>query len=108
MSEDSYSDSEFLGLIGEDIVSDLARARFFEQLDDRLCPADPAEPRVACNHSFAGSIKILRELAIELYDIERILNFFRAQGARCDCETLLRFAPRSRFSTTCADPTAPS
>jgi hypothetical protein len=87
--------------IGDDIVADLARAGYFAQLDDRLCPADPGQQRVFCAHRFAGSIRILRDLPTDLYDIERILNFFRAQGARCDCQVLTRFAPESRFTAHC-------
>jgi hypothetical protein len=88
--------------IGEDIPADLARARYFALLDDRLCPADSSQPRVPCIHRFAGSISILRDLPVDLYDIERILNFFRAQGARCDCQVLTRFAPKSRFQSLCS------
>jgi hypothetical protein len=87
--------------IGDDIVADLARAGYFTLLDDRLCPADPAQQRVFCAHRFAGSISILRDLPTDLYDIERILNFFRAQGARCDCQVLTKFAEGSRFNTVC-------
>jgi hypothetical protein len=94
-------DSGLFVQIGEDIPADLARTGYFALLDDHLCPADPAQPRGACRHSFAGSIRILRDLPTDLYDIERILNFFRAQGARCDCQVLTRFAPQSRFNTRC-------
>ena len=87
--------------IGEDIVADLARAGYFAQLDDRLCPADPSQPRPECIHRFVGSISILRDLPVDLFDIERILNFFRAQGARCDCQVLARIAPESRFQSQC-------
>ncbi|UWZ82438.1 hypothetical protein [Occallatibacter riparius] len=97
-------DEQNLGLflqIGDDIVADLARAGYFAQLDDRLCPADPAQPRTECIHRFVGSIAILRELPVDLYDIERILNFFRAQGAHCDCQVLMKLAPESRFREQC-------
>ena len=87
--------------IGEDSVADLARAGYFAQLDDRLCPADPDQPRTECIHRFVGSISILRELPVDLYDIERILNFFRARGARCDCQVLMKLAPESRFRERC-------
>jgi hypothetical protein len=94
-------DSGLFVQIGDKIVDDLARAGYFALLDDRLCPADPAQPRAVCKHRFAGSISILRELPVDLYDIERILNFFRAQGARCDCQVLTRIARDSRFNTIC-------
>jgi hypothetical protein len=87
--------------IGDDILADLARAGYFARLDDLLCPADPAQSRIACPHSFAGSISVLRDLPVDLYDIERILNFFRPQSARCDCQVLSQFAPESRFAIIC-------
>ena len=87
--------------IGDDIVGDLARAGYFARLDDLLCPAYPTQPREACGHHFAGSIQVLRDLPVDLYDIERILNFFRPNGARCDCQVLARFAPESRFAHIC-------
>ncbi|HEY3706301.1 MAG TPA: DUF2695 domain-containing protein [Terracidiphilus sp.] len=86
--------------IGDDIIADLARAGYFARLDDQLCPADTAPPLAPCEHSFAASIQVLRELPVDLYDIERILNFFRTHGAACDCEVLTLFAPASRFRTT--------
>jgi hypothetical protein len=98
-------DSGLFVQIGDDIVADLARAGYFALLDDRLCPADPAQPRTECVHRFAGSISILRDLPVDLYDIERILNFFRARGARCDCQVLTKLAPDSRFRVMCS-PTA--
>jgi hypothetical protein len=87
--------------IGDDIVADLARAGYFTKLDDLLCPADRVPPRILCAQSFAGSIRVLRDLPVDLYDIERILNFFRPNGARCDCQVLMRFAPGSRFANAC-------
>jgi hypothetical protein len=97
-------DSGLFVQIGDDIIADLARARYFALLDDRLCPADSSQSRRVCAHSFAGSISVLRDLPVDLYDIERILNFFRAQGARCDCQVLTQLAPDSRFNTLCRQP----
>jgi hypothetical protein len=94
-------DSGLFVQIGDDIIADLARAGYFARLDDRLCPADPAQARAECIHRFAGSISILRDLPVDLYDIERILNFFRALGVRCDCQVLTRLARNSRFNTVC-------
>jgi hypothetical protein len=88
--------------IGDDIVADLAQAGYFTCLDDLLCPPDADRPRIPCGHSFAGSIHILRDMPVDLYDIERILNYFRPNGACCDCQVLTRFAPESRFVTVCS------
>jgi hypothetical protein len=104
MTFDSMQDFES-GLfvqIGDDIVADLAHAGYFALLDDLLCPAAVERARVPCAHSFVGSIHILRDMPVDLYDIERILNYFRPNGARCDCQVLTHFAPESRFATVCS------
>jgi hypothetical protein len=101
MSEVPFDIPHFPEPIGPDVLGALKKFRFFERLDDRLCPADPEAPRIACGHSFAGSIRILRDLAIDLNDVQRIIMFFRAQGARCDCEVLTRIAEESRFRARC-------
>jgi hypothetical protein len=99
MPHDWLNDPETIGPVGSDVMGALERSRFFERLDDRLCPADPAQPRIVCGHSFATTIRILRELAIELNELEAVIGYFRANGARCDCEVLSKMADQSRFKT---------
>jgi hypothetical protein len=101
MSEFPFDIPHFPEPIGEDILSALEKIRFFGRLDDLLCPADAGAPRAACGHSFANSIRILRNLAIDLNDIQRIILFFRAQGVRCDCGVLTQVANESRFRAEC-------
>ncbi|HEY2857192.1 MAG TPA: hypothetical protein VGJ21_02120 [Terracidiphilus sp.] len=81
----------------------MKRSRFFELLDDRLCPADEGKARAECAHSFANSIKVLRELAIDLNDVQRVLMYFRERGARCDCDVLMKVAEKNRFRTRCLE-----
>jgi hypothetical protein len=97
MSEFPFDISHFPEPIGPDVLGALKKLRFFERLDDRLCPADAATARVQCGHSFANSIRILRNLAIDLNDVQVIILFFRAQGVRCDCGVLTKVADESRF-----------
>lgn len=101
MSEFSFDMPHFPEPIGEDIVGALKKIRFFERLDEQLCPVEAAAPRGECGHSFAHSIRILRNLAIDLNDIQKIILFFRAQGVRCDCGVLTKVAEESRFRTVC-------
>jgi len=102
MPDTWLNDPEFIGPVGSDVMGALERSRFFERLDDRLCPADPAQPRVACGHSFANTIRILRDLAIDLNELQDVIGFLRGQGAHCDCEVLSKMAGQSRFKTQCA------
>jgi len=102
MYEAPYDDPEIIGPIGSDVMGALERSRFFERLDDRLCPADPAQPRTVCGHSFATTIRILRDLAIDLNELQDVIGYFRANGAHCDCEVLDKLATQSRFKARCA------
>ena len=97
MCEPRFDDPEMIGQITADILGALTRCRYFELLDDRLCPADPTQPRVRCAHSFATTICILRELGMDLYDLEEVMGFLRASGARCDCGVLYNVALESRL-----------
>jgi hypothetical protein len=85
----------------------LQRSRFFQRLDDRMCPLDPTQARIACGHSFVNTIRILRELAIDLNELQDVVGYFRANGAHCDCEVLLKFAGESRLSSECGKSRSP-
>lgn len=102
MPEARFDDPELIGNIVSDIPGALKKVGFFELLDDRLCPADAARPRVACGHSFANTIRILRDLGIDLNDMQEVFGYLRGHGARCDCEVLTRIAETSRFKGICA------
>jgi hypothetical protein len=45
MSEFPFDIPEPPGPIGSDVGAALHKLKFFERLDDRLCPADAAAPR---------------------------------------------------------------
>jgi hypothetical protein len=102
MADTRLNDPEFIGPVGSDVMGALERVRYFERLDDLLCPADRAQPRVACGHSFANTIRILRDLTIDLNELQDVIGFLRAHGARCDCEVLSKMGGHSRFKTQCA------
>jgi hypothetical protein len=103
MPETWLNDPEFIGPVGSDVMGALQRSRFFERLDDRLCPANPTQPAIACGHSFANTIRILRDLAIDLNELQDVIGYLRVKGARCDCEVLGKVAEHSRFKTHCAE-----
>jgi len=101
MPHDWLNDPETIGPVSSDIMGALERSRFFERLDDRLCPADPAQPRIVYGHSFATTIRILRDLAIDLNDLQDVIGYFRANGARCDCEVFQKLGGESRLKAEC-------
>jgi hypothetical protein len=102
MPEARFDDPDLIGNIASDIPAALKKVGYFELLDDRLCPPDPVQPHGPCGHSFANTIHILRELGIELIDLQKVFGYLRSQGAHCDCEVLTKIAENSRFKTLCA------
>ncbi len=46
---------ELINEIAADVLTVLARRRFFEMLDDRMCPSDPNKPRVVCQGDLAST-----------------------------------------------------
>lgn len=102
MSEARFTDPELIDNIASDIPGALRKVGYFELLDDRLCPPDAAQPRIRCGHSFANTIDILRNLGIDLNDLQDVFGYLRSQGAHCDCEVLTKISETSRFKTLCA------
>lgn len=85
---DQDPEFEFVNKIAPAVLSVLEKERFFERLDDLLCPADSSAERVTCEHSFNISVSILRNLAMDSDDIEDVLAVLHSKGACCDCEVL--------------------
>ena len=52
-------DEELNNAIAPDVLVALRRERFFETLDDRMCPADPTRLRAPCDATYAMTTAIL-------------------------------------------------
>jgi hypothetical protein len=92
-----YPDSELIADITPAVVGLLLRARFFEALDDVLCPADASARGPECHGDYRHARAVLLARGFredELFDVFHVLM---AQGGYCDCEILLNAAETSRL-----------
>jgi hypothetical protein len=92
-------DNELIDSIAPKVLKVLASKRFFEALDDQLCPADPAQPRSACEGTYVISTRILSLYGFGPEDIADITQVLAARGACCDCEILFNVAEESRLKS---------
>jgi hypothetical protein len=75
----------------------LSNCNFFEELDDRLCPADKSIPREHCLGNFEISESILRKHGFDNEELADVFDVLRAQGGFCDCEVLYNVAETDRL-----------
>jgi hypothetical protein len=68
-------EDEFVNAIASDVLKVLAEQRFFENLDDQMCPKDSDSPRLSCTGGFEISANILANAAFESGDISDIRPF---------------------------------
>jgi len=92
--------AEFVASITSDIMACLADRRFFEALDNRLCPNETADAREFCRGNYELSESILRSQGFGDTDIADIFQVLGAQGGCCDCELLYNVAESSRLKAT--------
>ena len=92
-------DEELIKAIAPDVLVVLRRERFFEILDDRMCPADPARLRAQCDGTYAMTTAILVKAGYDEDAITEVLLVLAARGACCDCEILFNVAEESRLKS---------
>ncbi|HYM05742.1 MAG TPA: DUF2695 domain-containing protein [Terriglobales bacterium] len=90
-------DEDFVAAVATDIMKCLVGARFFEKLDDRLCPAEKSTAREHCSGNYTISDGILRSQGFDDTDINEIFAVLRTKGACCDCEILYNVVESSRL-----------
>jgi len=90
-------DPELIADITPDVMRCLAVWKFFEELDDRLCPADQSAAREERGGTFAISEAILRALGRDAEEFSDIFDVLRAQGGFCDCEILYNVSQENRL-----------
>jgi Protein of unknown function (DUF2695) len=93
------SDRGFIEAIASDVLEALRRVRFFEALDDQMCPTCPAQPRALCRGSYAISTTILTDRGFDSDAIGEVIRVLDARGAHCDCEILFNVAEDSRLKS---------
>lgn len=97
MSGAEDSDDGLIQEITPDILKVLSDKRFFEVLDDLMCPDDPARSRLRCNGTYTISNTLFFQFGFDLPEIEDITQVLAATGGCCDCEILFNVAQESRL-----------
>jgi hypothetical protein len=92
-------DDELINEIAPDVLGVLARKRFFEALDDQMCPADPAQPCLSCEGTYAISTAILMTSGFDQDAIDDIVQVLALRGGCCDCEILFNVADGTRLKS---------
>lgn len=89
-------DERYVSEIAPDVLHVLSRMRFFDLLDDRLCPSLGSN-LIPCTHKFEKTVEILKISNMSSGDINDVLAVLRFKGACCDCEVLYNVAEESRL-----------
>jgi hypothetical protein len=92
-------DAELINAITPDVLAVLARKRFFQALDDRMCPVDGVLQRFHCNGTHAISVIVLGQLGLDSDEIADIIRVLFSIGGCCDCEILFNIAGASRLKS---------
>jgi hypothetical protein len=91
------ADNELIASITPDVMKCLVRSRFFEKLDDLLCPVDDSHHRQDCRGNYKLSESVLLASGFERSDLEDIFRVLRSKGGCCDCEILYNAAESNRL-----------
>jgi hypothetical protein len=90
---------ELVNEIAPDVLAVLARRGSFEALDDQLCPADGAQPRVSCEGTYARSTAIRVTSGFDQETISETVRVLASKNGCCDCEILFNVAEKSRLKS---------
>lgn len=90
-------DEELTQSITPNVMSCLVNCGYFEELDNRLCPADKSNPPEQCHGNFDISESILRARNFDNEAVSDIFDVLSAQGGFCDCEVLYNVAEPNRL-----------
>jgi hypothetical protein len=96
---DATPDDELIQSISSDVMKCLDRAKFFEKLDDILCPKASAISHSSCDGTYKLSESILLSSGFERDDLADIFGVLHSKGACCDCEILFNVADVSRLKS---------
>ena len=92
-----YPDSELIDDITPDVMRCLHGARFFEALDDALCPRDQSQPRPECHGDYRHARPVLLARGFKEDELFDVFHVLMARGGYCDCEILFNAVEESRL-----------
>jgi hypothetical protein len=90
-------DAALTAAITPDVMACLAKSRFFEELDNRLCPTDKSISPKRCRGTFEVSELILRSQGFDEAERTDIFTVLRSRGGFCDCEILYNVLKTNRL-----------
>jgi len=93
------ADNKFIDSIAPDVMSCLVRSRFFEKLDDLLCPSDDSGKSSGCRGDYRLAESVLLESGFKLTDLNEVYGVLHSKGGCCDCEILYNVAASSRLKS---------
>jgi hypothetical protein len=92
-----YPDEELIDSITPDVMKCLIGSRFFEFLDDAMCPKDSGRERAQCWGDFRTSRPILLNRGFKEVELFEVFHVLMRQGGFCDCEILYNAVEQSRL-----------
>ncbi len=92
-----YPDIELIDEITPDVMRCLIGSRFFEFLDNVMCPQATDEPRCECWGDFRNSRPILLARGFKEEELFDVLHVLMRAGGFCDCEILYNAVEESRL-----------
>ena len=97
----SESNNELVDSIAPYVMKKLASVRFFEKLDEKLCPSEneTASPD-HCRGAYEISEPLLRSLGFDEEESNEIFQVVQSKGGFCDCEILYNVVETSRLKAT--------
>jgi hypothetical protein len=92
-----YPDEELIDAITPDVIKCLKGARFFEMLDDVLCPQQSGQQRARCWGDYRNSRPILLKQGFKEEELFDVFHVLMRQGGFCDCEILYNAVEKSHL-----------
>jgi len=93
-----YPDEELIDSITPNVVKCLQASKFFELLDDVLCPQAAGGERAQCWGDFRNSRPLLLNRGFKEDEFFDVFHVLMRQGGFCDCEILYNVVEESRLN----------
>jgi Protein of unknown function (DUF2695) len=93
------ADDDYVASVAPYVLNSLANCKFFEELDEHLCPADASKSREGCRGDYGISEAILKFHGFNEEDLADIFEVLTSRGGFCDCEILYNAAGDNRLKS---------